>query len=208
LYAPAQAPFILRGNTTFRSEVADVIELGYRATPTRALSYSVTAYHAKYDHLRSIETSPLGGFVIGNQMEGTTTGIEAWATYQATDSWRLSAGYTALRERLRLKPGSTDPTGTSAAGNDPPHTWQLRSSHNIGPRTELDITLRHVAALPSPAVPAYTTMDIRLGWKPRKDIELSITGQNLLDRNHVEFGTAPNRSEVAPGVFVKLTWQN
>jgi iron complex outermembrane receptor protein len=208
LYAPGQAPFILRGNTTFRSEVANVVELGYRSTPTRALSYSVTAFHAKYDYLRSIELSPSGAFVIGNQMEGTTTGIEAWATYRVSNAWRLSAGYTALRERLRLKAGSTDPTGISGAGNDPAHTWQLRSSLSLSPQTEFDVSLRHVAALPSPAVPAYTVMDLRLGWKPRKDMELSITGQNLLDRNHAEFGTNPTRSEIPSGVFVKLTWQN
>jgi iron complex outermembrane receptor protein len=208
LYAPAQAPFVLRGNTSFRSEVANVIELGYRSTPMPAFSYSVTAFHTKYDHLRSIETHPSGGYVIGNQMEGTTTGIETWATYQATDTWRLSAGYTAFKDRLRLKAGSTDPIGTSAAGNNPAHTWQLRSTLNVAPRAELDVTLRHVAALPLPAIPAYTTLDARFGWKLRQDLELSLTGQNLLDQNHAEFGTSPNRSRISPGIFVKLVWQN
>ncbi|MDB5763726.1 MAG: TonB-dependent receptor [Herminiimonas sp.] len=207
LSAPAQAPFVLSGNTTFRSEVANVIELGYRATPTPAVSYSVTAFHAKYDYLRSIEVLSTGGFVVGNLMEGSTTGIETWASYQATNAWRLSAGYTALKDRLRLKAGSTDPIGTSAAGNNPAHTWQLRSTFNISSGKELDITLRHVAALPDPAVPAYTTMDARFGWKLRRDLELSITGQNLLDRNHAEFGTSPTRSEIPSSVFVKLSWQ-
>jgi iron complex outermembrane receptor protein len=208
LYAPGQAPFVLSGNTSFRSEVANVFELGYRSTPTPAVSYSVTAFHAKYDYLRSVEALPSGGFVIGNQMEGTTTGIEAWTTYQATSNWRLGAGYTAFRDRLRLKTGSTDPIGPSAAGNNPSHTWQLRSTVNLSSATEMDITLRHAGALPVPAVPAYTTLDARFGWKVRRDLELSITGQNLLDRNHAEFGTSPNRSEISPTVFMRLTWQN
>ena len=37
-----------------------------------------------------------------------------------------------------------------------------------------------------PTVPGYTTLDLRLGWRPRMGLELSITGQNeLLEKNPV-----------------------
>lgn len=206
-YAPSQPPYLLTGNTTFRAEVANVIELGYRAQPTKTMSYSVTAFHAVYDDLRSLERLASGSFVIGNQMEGSTSGIEAWGAYQATPTWRLSAGFTAMKERLRLKPGSTDPIGISGAGNDPAHSWQLRSAWDIAAGRELDIALRHVAALPNPAVPAYTAVDVRFGWKLQRDLELSLTGQNLFSGNHAEFGSLPNRSEIAPGIFLKLLWK-
>jgi iron complex outermembrane receptor protein len=207
LYSPAQAPFLLQGNSTFRSETAKVAELGYRAQPATNLSYSVTVFHSIYDDLRSLERLPSGVFIIGNEMEGTTTGVEAWGTYQAMPRWRLSAGFTALRERLSLKPGSTDPIGASAAGNDPAMSLQLRSTFNISAHHEFDVTLRHVAALPNPSVPAYTVVDMRFGWKLRRDLELSVTGQNLGPR-HAEFGAAAARSEVEPGILVKLIWQN
>jgi iron complex outermembrane receptor protein len=206
LYSPAQAPFLLAGNSTFRSEVAKVYELGYRARPTTAVSYSITAFHTVYDHLRSLELTPSGAFVVGNRMEGSTSGLEAWGTYQATPRWRLSAGFTALKERLRLQPGSTDPADPAMAGNDPAHTWQLRSTLNISPQSELDITLRHVAALPNPAVPAYTDLDARIGWKLRRDLELSVMGQNLFGGRHAEFGSRTTRSEMEPSIFVNLLW--
>src|SRR5258708_2661987 len=37
--APGQPPFFLAGGPDFRSEVSNVLEVGYRAQPTPALSY-------------------------------------------------------------------------------------------------------------------------------------------------------------------------
>ncbi len=206
LYAPATAPFILAGNTTFRSEIANVVELGYRAQPSAAISYSVTVFHADYDYLRTIERLASGAFTIGNEMDGTSSGIETWGTYQATPAVRLSAGWTALRQRLHLKPGSTDPGGTSGAGNDPAHTWQLRTAWDINANTTLDITLRHVGALPRPAVPDYHALDLRLGWKIRPGLELAVGARNLGGK-HPEFGTLPNRSEMGSRAFLNLLWK-
>ena len=39
-------------------------------------------------------------------MEGKSTGVEMWGTYQGSRTWRLSGGFSRLRERLTLKPGS------------------------------------------------------------------------------------------------------
>ena len=33
----------------------------------------------------------------------------------------------------------------------------------------------------------YSTLNVRLGWRPRKDWELSLIGANLLDKSHLEF---------------------
>ena len=46
------------------------------------------------------------------------------------------------------------------------------------------------AICPTRAVPAYTGLDVRIGWQPHKQLELSVGGLNLLDRRHPEFGTA------------------
>lgn len=207
-FIPGTAPFLLDGGPSVRSEVANVYELGYRGQPATNFSYSVTAFHNDYDHLRTQEIAPSRTFVtFGNEMEGTASGIETWGTYQALPTWRLSAGFTALRESLRLKPSSNDTAAPNAAGNDPSHTWQLRSTWNIASNRELDITVRHVAELTKNAVPAYTTVDARFGWNVRRDLELSVVGQNLFGR-HAEYGTSANRAEIAPGIFLKLVWHN
>ncbi|MBI3526342.1 MAG: TonB-dependent receptor [Betaproteobacteria bacterium] len=207
LFSPANPPFVLAGGPDFRSEVADVYELGYKAQPTSRISYSVTVFHHIYDHLRSFEPTGTGTFVLSNKMEGTETGIEAWGTVQMTPGWRLSAGGFMLHQELRLKPGSTDPTGVSAAGNDPDYQWILRSSLDLPGHTTLDVSIRHVAELPNPVVPAYTATDMRLGWQPRRDFELSLILQNLFDPEHPEFGTPGTRSELDRGVYAQILWR-
>jgi iron complex outermembrane receptor protein len=205
-FVPGQAPFLFAGGSTFHSEVAKVFEVGYRAQPTAAVSYSVTVFHSIYDALRSIEPTPSGSLMIDNKMEGTTNGIEMWGSYQALQNWRLSGGFTALRERLQLKPDSADPLGVSAEGNDPAHSWILRSTVDLSGAREFDVTVRRVSALPNPAVPAYVAVDVRLGWKPRNDLELSLTGRNLFDDGHPEFGNPVTRSEIGRSAYIKLLW--
>jgi iron complex outermembrane receptor protein len=208
VFIPGAPPFLLNGGRTVRSEVAKVYEVGYRGQPTSKTSYSVTAFHNVYDYLRTQEIAPSRTFLIfSNEMKGTASGIEMWGTYQASPQWRLSAGFTAIKEKLLLKPGSNDINGPNTAGKDPAHTWQLRSSWNIAPNRELDIAVRHVAALSNPAVPAYTAVDARFGWKLRRDLELSVTGQNLFGTRHPEYGPLATRSEIPAGVFLKLLWQ-
>ena len=207
LFAPANPPFLLAGGPNFQSEVSKVFELGYRSQPTSVISYSITAFRQIYDHLRSVEPAPGGGLVIDNKIDGTGTGVEAWGTYQATQAWRLSAGLLELRQRLALKPDSLSTQGVAAEGNDPKHQWMLRSSLNLGRAYELDMTIRHVSALPSPLVPAYTAFDARLGWHVNRNFELSLTGQNLFGPAHIEFGNPATASLVERSVFLKALWR-
>jgi iron complex outermembrane receptor protein len=194
----------LRGGPDFTSEIVDVFEIGYRAQPLAEVSYSVSAFHNIYDKLRSLE--PVGGgvTVIGNKMQGTEDGLEAWGNYQATKNWRLSVGGFVLKQRLNFKPDSGD-TNIAAAGNDPAHQFIARSSLDLPDRSQLDVMARYVGALPNPSVPSYLAVDVRYGIPLRRDLELSLVGQNLLDAPHAEFG-AGGVSMVGKGGYVRLEW--
>jgi iron complex outermembrane receptor protein len=199
--------YVIAGGPDFESEVANVYEIGYRGQPLPTVSYSVTAFHSVYDKLRTLEPGP-NGAVFRNLAEGTTRGIEMWGSWQPMSRWRLSAGAVAQDIRLQLKPGSADATGGSAlASNDPSHYWMLRSSFDVAPGKELDLTLRRMGALSTPVVPAYYEMDLRFGWQVRPDLELSIVGQNLLHSSHAEFGSNPARSVFDRSVFLKMLWK-
>ena len=207
-FVPGSPPYLLAGGAGVRSEIATVHEVGYRGRPLRRVSYSVTAFHADYDHLRSQEIDASGTFLFfGNEMEGTTLGVEMWATYQAAWNWRLSGGATLLDTDLRRKPGSTDPVGPRALGNDPSYQWLLRSALDLSPKHELDITVRRVGALPNPAVPAYTAVDARLGWRVSKNAELSLALQNLIGDAHPEFAQLNVQGEYGRSVFLELLWR-
>jgi iron complex outermembrane receptor protein len=200
-------PILLNGGPNFRSEVSNVAELGYRAQASSALSYSLTAFYHKHDRQRSVEPAPGGGFVLDNKIEGSTHGVEAWGNYRVTSSWRLSGGLVLLEQNLRLKPDSMDTSGIDALGNDPKHQWLLRSAFDLTPRHEFDVMVRRIGALPDPSVPAYTAVDARLAWRARRDLELSVTVNNLFDAGHPEFGVPATRSEFERSIFLKMLWR-
>jgi iron complex outermembrane recepter protein len=205
LYLPGRPPYAIAANDTFDSETANVYEVGYRAQVAAGASVTVTVFTSEYDRLRSIRPQP-GGAVFANGIEGTNTGIEAWGTWRVVPSWQLLGGVTALRERWKVKPGNVDIGGTAQLGNDPAVQWNARSSWDVTPDLGLDIMARGVAALPSPAVPAYTAVDARLVWRPAPTLEVSLTGQNLFDPLHAEWGAAANRAEFGRGYFLAFQW--
>jgi len=208
-FLPGVAPYTgLAGGPNFRSEIANVLELGYRARPSASMSYSLTLFHHDYDRLRSLEPRPAGP-QLENLNKGTTTGIEAWGSLQLNPAWRLHAGFTAMDNERRRGPGGNDTgAGLRSLGNDPKLTAQLRATYQLSERAELDFGLRHVGALPDPAVPAYTVADARFGWRFSRELELAVIAENLFDNRHVEWGNGPNASEFGREVMVKLLWRH
>lgn len=205
-WVPGQPPYILRGGPEVRSEEARVIELGMRGQPAAALSYSLTLFHTDYDHLRTQELDPTGSFLrFASLMEGHASGIEAWGSWQPLPRWRLSGGWTALRQRLSLKPGGNDVARLATARRDPSHTLQLRSSYNIDDAREIDVTVRRAGAMPASQVTSYTALDARFGWRLRPGVALSLYGENL-NGGHAEFGSTTYWAEFERRVGVKLRW--
>jgi iron complex outermembrane receptor protein len=64
-----------------------------------------------------------------------------------------------------------------------------------------------VGEIANQSVPAYGEMDARLAWRPLPALEWALVGQNLLHRQHPEFGTATSRKELKRGVYGTITWR-
>jgi iron complex outermembrane receptor protein len=201
--------YAFAGGPDFQSEVANVLELGYRGQFGTTLSGSATMFASDYDNLRTLEPNPAGtGSVFLNRARGRTHGIELWGAWQALAPWRLSAGLVAQRVDTSLEAGSHDASGTTGlATADPEHYASLRSSWDIAKGHELDVMLRWVGKLPNPSVPAYTAVDLRYGWNLSRNLDLSLIGRNLLDPHHGEFGAAGNRSDYERALMLKLVWR-
>jgi iron complex outermembrane receptor protein len=120
---------------------------------------------------------------------------------------RLRGGYTFLKKKLSLKPGSADPNGATGEGDDPEHQFLIQSSADLPGRLELDAVFRFVDALPDPEVPSYADLDLRLGWNATEHLELAVVGQNLLQGEHIEFNSSPSPREVQRGVYGRITWR-
>ena len=199
-YLPAKAPYLIAGGPDFQSEIANVFELGLRGQQASGFGYSVTVFHDQYRGLRAGKAAPT---TIGNLAWGDVSGIEAWGNADLARDWRVSLGWTGLRESLHAAP-QAGASSVDNLGNDPRQQWSLRSLWRVTGTVDFDITLRHVAALPAPKVPAYTAADLRLAWQWRPDLSLSILGQNL-GRRHVEFDPS-NSSQFGRTVFARLEW--
>jgi iron complex outermembrane recepter protein len=136
-----------------------------------------------------------------------TSGIETAATVQILDRWRVHASYSYLWKELTADPGSRDVSRGANEANDPPFLVSIRSYLDLPHGLAFDGMFRHVDRRPNPIVPAYSSLDLRLGWTVRPGWELSLVGQNLLDPSHPEFGApTPRRHEFERGVYVRSIW--
>ena len=199
-YLPAKPPYIIEGGPTFDSEVANVFELGLRGQPAAGVGYSVTLFHDQYQKLRAGHAAPT---TIDNLAWGGVSGAEAWGNADLARDWRLSAGWMVLRESLRAA-SDAGANSVENLGNDPREQWSIKSASRLMQAIDFDVTLRHVASLPAPAVPAYTVADLRLAWRCRPGLDISLLGQDL-GRRHVEFDPSSS-TRFGPTAFVKVEW--
>lgn len=207
---PATGEVVLSGSETFDPESVVAYEAGYRVRPLRRLSLDFAGFVNRYDDLRSQE-GPAGErpfTLLANMLNAVTSGVEVATTAQIVDRWRVHAWGSYLHKDLSLDPGSLDMTAGRAEGNDPAFLLSVRSLVDLPHGVEFDGLFRHTASRPFPAVPAYSELDLRLGWIPRPGWELSLVGQNLLHRSHQELGSsAPRRYEFERGVFLRSKWR-
>jgi iron complex outermembrane receptor protein len=200
----------LAGNPNFQSERLTAYEIGWRGNASSALTPSVTGFYNVYDDLRTIELAsstqalPLHW---GNLMQGTTYGVGAWAQWQVTDSWRVSPGLVALRERFHFTPGSSGLLGVAQAGDDPSSHASLNSSLDLAHNMTVDGRLRYVGALPNPALRSYVEFDARWGWHVSHALELSLSGANLLHAHHLEASLASGGEEIGRSVLAQGQWR-
>ncbi len=200
-YFPARPPYIIEGGPGFQSEVANVFELGLRGQQASGINYSVTAFHDEYQKLRAGKAAPT---TIDNLAWGGVSGVEAWANADLARDWRVSVGWMALRESLNASP-LAGANSVANLGDDPRQQWSLRSTSRLARTVDFDVTVRHVASLPAPAVPAYTVADLRLAWRWLPGLNVSVLAQEL-GRRHVEFDPSSS-ARFGPTVFIKLEWR-
>jgi iron complex outermembrane recepter protein len=200
---------VVRGNPDFQSEVVIAREIGYRLRTIPRVALGVTAFLNSYDKLRSQEPTPPTGFpiVVGNKHNGRIAGLEIGAQYDPSSRWQIQGSYSGLRETFSFDADSLDPTGGRLEHNDPPHQARLRSFSDLPGRFAFDATLRWVAALPAPVVPAYTELTLRVAHPLGQHLELEVVGDNLLHDRHLEFVQLGPPHAVPRSVFARLTWR-
>jgi iron complex outermembrane recepter protein len=199
---------LVLSGSNFDSEKLIAYELGWRSQPIENLSVSLATFYNRYDDIRSIEPGPPPlniPFALGNGVKGISYGSELSAAWQAHSRWLLRGGYTFLKKDLSVKSTSMDLNKGSAESNDPEHQFLIQSVVDITRKIEWGTVVRYIGKLPKPVVKAYTGLDVRIGWKITRVIEINLIAQNLLNQQHQEFiASSRNRREIERGLFGKV----
>ena len=206
---------VLAGSPGFVSEAVIARELGYRGQLGDQLTLNAAAFYNDYQHVRSTSITPTTVLPLffQNNVEGDTWGVELGVDWQAAANWRLHAGYTPLREHLRVRPGRFDFNGALNETADPRERGALRSALELPHAIEFDAALRYTgardinSATTIGTVAGYWDLDARLGWHPGNSVEFALVGQNLLHERRVQYGF-PGPAQVAIGraVYGKVVW--
>jgi len=208
LYLPT-----LFGNAQPESEVLHAHEIGYRIQAAARLSFDIASFYNQYRNL--ITFGPITALVPGdpngiavlplmNLLTAETHGVELSATIAPTDAWRLIGGYSLLRGTVHGTPGTA---AESLSVDGPQQQVTVRSCHDLSRRATLTGQLRYVDAIPG--VRSYLTADVHVAYRTDAGLELTLTGQNLLDRQHAEQGSAflETSSEVPRAVYARVSRQ-
>jgi iron complex outermembrane recepter protein len=140
-----------------------------------------------------LKTASESTAVIANGADEDVLGLEADVGWQAMPWWQCRAGGTWMKREFRYRsdralrlPGFE--------GEDPDAQYSLRSSVDLPWRLNASVWVRYVSELSPPVVPYYAAVGLGVGWAWR-NVEVSLSGQDLSERHHAEFreGSQPPR---------------
>jgi iron complex outermembrane receptor protein len=205
------------GSPDFGAERLTSYELGYRVTPLEKLSFDLAGYYFVFDGVESadahldqsyIETVPPPPHSVvpitpGNAGHAETYGLEIGSEYQVHEGWRLRGGYNFFNYR------DQEATSLNNAAS-PRHQLFLRSSMDLPGNIEWDVWGRYRSSIAVYDLGSYMDVDIRVAWKPHKDVEIAVVGQNLAHSHRRDFGFTPGIidtpvSQVQRGVYGQIT---
>ncbi|HWE50419.1 MAG TPA: TonB-dependent receptor [Bryobacteraceae bacterium] len=212
---------VTQGDGKFPSEVAIGYELGYRRLINSKVSIDIATFYNSYDHLQSLEPGipyasispqPLAmifPYTNGNGLKGNSSGFEIVPNWKPFSWWRLEGYWAYLNLVLRPGPGSADITSVpNQEGSSPRHEVSVKSSLDLPGKIEFSQDFRFVSALPGQLIGSYETADARLAWRFLPHLEFSVTGQNLFQPRHVEYGGDPGALVgIERAVYAAITWR-
>jgi len=210
-------------NSQMRTENLLAFELGWRWQIANNFDIDTALFYNIYDRMQGTQFTgsvtdshyPVPGALeatVCNCRHVESYGLELATNYRINHDWRLQMSYSFNQFDVRYDESQSwfrDPLAEPHF--NPNNTLSLRSLINVTNEIEFDAWARYVDRLyiDQRSIPDYFTLDLRLGWHPHKDLEFSISGQNLLDSQHPEFSdilyiTTP--SQIQRAFLAQVSW--
>jgi iron complex outermembrane receptor protein len=207
-------------NPHFLPEQVRDYETGYRRQWNKRLSLDADVFLSFYRDLETFEPQApvfIPGAVsvleipvaYGNKARATDYGAELSLNWSVNSRWRISPGYSLVHINYSLDPSSGDTFSVPLSGNTPRNMIQMRSSIKLTRRLEWDQTVYWSQAFANGTIPSHTRVDTRLAWKVGESVEVSLTGQNLLRPDFLEFGDFEQvvGTEAPRALIGKIAWR-
>lgn len=211
--SPFTPPLLInaQGNPNFRSEEVISYEIGYRTSFAKSVSFDITGFYNDYEKLRrsvpGISSNPFVlPMVFSNSSAADTYGVEIATVWQMLDWWRWDVNYNWL--------GTSLSDGDFSNSISPEHRVSVRGALSPFKNIDFDFWFRYVDSNFAvnengrTRIKPYVTLDLRLAYRPIKNIELSLVGQNLLQERHLEYineiQTLP--TTIDRGMYGKISW--
>ncbi|MDP2882898.1 MAG: TonB-dependent receptor [Azonexus sp.] len=216
-YLPAPynlLPVVFRaqpGNASLRPETMEGFELGYRSQLSQRLGVDVSVYRYRYSDIVSsaqgnmlfpvfISGVPLAvqNLDRNNDGNGWLSGAELSVDWLLAPTWRMQLSYACTHVNMD---DSANPVaraqGLKEERSTARHYGSLRSQWNVSSSQQFDAWIRGSSGIDrtlSPytttiRVPGYVTLDLRYAYTLNKDIELALTGRNLVGPRRIEYVT-------------------
>ncbi|WP_419533988.1 TonB-dependent receptor plug domain-containing protein [Endozoicomonas sp.] len=197
--------YVDRGECYDDTTVENII--GLDGQPTNVCVISGTTQAPPFDAILEFPTT------FTNGLSATAYGVEFALDWQVNDWWKLHTNFSALQIDAKAyqndiyhKENEVLIEELSASS-----TANIRSSMNLPNQWYLDFWVRYMDNLKNAKVGAYTALDFRVAKKIGKDLEVSLTGKNLFDKQRLEFSeifSGLGATEVQESWYLQLRWQH
>ncbi|MDR4513188.1 MAG: TonB-dependent receptor [Nitrosomonas sp.] len=197
------------GSNNFSSEKLIAYELGYRRQIQTNAAIDIAGFFNDYSDLRDFELGMIMSAVgmhrdvffsllqqehlmlpilFNNNASAISYGTELSVDWRPHERWRLQKSYSYLNIDTKSNPAFRDiDASTGGAGTaNPRHQLSLRSNYDLTERLQFNLWLRYVDKLAFYNISDYVTMDAKMSWKPVRNIEFFLVGQNLFSEHHRE----------------------
>jgi iron complex outermembrane receptor protein len=184
----------------FKSERANVYELGWRKKLFDVWQLDATAYHSQYENLRSFEADGLD-----NKILGKVQGVELSNSIQLQPSWLLRVNFSHATMELS-KANDSLPANKEqiTEGQMPRNTAQVISMWDINNQWQFNGYLRYVDELTSNNIDSYWSMDTTLQWQASTRFSVKLAARNIGNGSHQEWDT---QVPIEPDIMVNVKWE-
>ncbi len=234
-FTGSQLPILqaVLGSSSFSSEKLLAYEIGYRHQFNQNLLIDIAGFFNDYSNLRDFAIGMPGSISqkqrdlifsvfqqnllvlpisFNNGASAISYGAEVSIDWHPHKRWRVQGSYSYINIHTKSNPLFRDVDASTGGANsaNPHHQLSLRSNYDLTERLQFNLWLRYVDKLSFYNISDYITMDVKMSWKPVRNLEFFLVGQNLFKENHREsqsdfINTVSAR--IPRGIYTGVRWE-